>query len=507
MYSMVTTAITRGLESVCVQVEAVVGNGMPLFEMVGFLASEVKEAKERVRTALSSCGYPIPAKRITINLSPADVRKSGSGFDLPIAAAVLASLGEVDASSLSDTLVLGEISLNGKVQPIHGVLPLVAKAKESGIRRCILPYLNQEEAKLIPGLEIWGIEDIRELVSYLKGGIYREKPPTCSPFAGQGGQMPDFSEINGQKTVKRACEVAVAGMHNFLMIGPPGSGKTMLAKRIPGILPPMSESERLEVSKIYSICGMLAQNGTLIQNRPFRNPHHTISPNGLAGGGTVPKPGEISLAHRGVLFLDELAEYKKSTLEILRQPMEDKQITLVRQSGTYRYPSDFMLVAAMNPCKCGYYPDRSRCSCSDQEVARYLGRVSKPLLDRIDICIEAPLVCYEELTGQEENESSAAVRSRVMAALERQQHRFRDREIFYNSQIPSKEISSDCRLSSVQKKYMKEAYQAMELSARGYYKILKTARTIADLDDSPQILDRHLNEAVCYRVEDQKYWE
>lgn len=507
MYSIVTTAIICGLESVRVNVEADVSDGLPVFEMVGFLSSEVREAKERVRTALKNCGYRLPAKRITINLSPANLKKSGSGFDLPIAVAILSALGEIDKKQLKDTLILGEIGLDGRVRSMHGILPVVARAREENIRKCIIPFQNREEARLIPGIKVWAVEDMQELVDCLNGKEYVEKTSINIEETESADRQPDFSEIHGQNSVKRACEVAVAGMHNFLMIGPPGSGKTMLARRIPGILPPMTEKEQLELSEIYSICGMLPDNGKLIQKRPFRSPHHTISPNGLSGGGTIPKPGEISLAHRGVLFLDELPEFKKSTLEILRQPMEDKQICLVRQSGTYRYPSDFMLVAAMNPCKCGYYPDRNRCSCSSSVIENYLGRISKPLLDRIDICVEAPLIRYEELTGQREDEDSDTIRERVTAAFERQKHRFQGTEIHYNSQIPSGSMERYCTLNEKQRKFMKDIYESLELSARGYYKILKTARTIADLEDCGDIQQRHLNEALCYRILDQKYWE
>lgn len=506
MYSKITTATVCGLESICIQVEADVSNGLPVFEMVGFLSSEVKEAKERVRTALRNCGYPLPAKRITINLSPANVRKSGTGFDLPIALAILCALGEISEACIKDVLVLGEISLDGNILPIKGVLPMVAMGREKHLFKCIIPKENVEEAEMIPQVDVWAVQSLTELINCLKLG---EKPNVrkADIVSDNKKHIPDFSEINGQKLVKRACEVAVAGMHNFLMIGPPGSGKTMIARRIPGILPLMTEQEKLEVSRIYSICGKLPPGEGLIEERPFRSPHHTITPNGLTGGGGIPKPGEISLAHRGVLFLDELPEFKKSTLEILRQPMEDKEICLVRQTGNYRYPADFMLVAAMNPCKCGYFPDRSRCSCRDYQVEQYIGRISKPLLDRMDICVDTPLIKYEELTEDFQNESSLVIRSRIEAAMVIQKKRFKGSKIYFNSQIPSSEIEKYCPLTDKQKKFMKNIYESMELSARGYFKIIKTARTIADLEGCDRILQRHLNEAVCYRMLDKKYWE
>lgn len=507
MYSIVSTAIIRGIHSVPVSVEADVSDGMPLFEMVGFLASEVKEARERVRTALRNAGYALPPKRITVNFTPADIRKSGSGFDLPIAVAVLAAMGYLNAEKLENLFVIGEVGLNGDVSPVHGVLPMVAEAKERGIRRCIVPAANSGEADLVTDMEIYPVSCIGDVIQILRGQEWKRDPHTRFMEAQIMQKIPDFADINGQRFVKRACEVAVTGMHNLLMVGPPGAGKTMMAMRIPSILPPLTREEQMELSKIYSVSGMLSEHEGLVQKRPFRAPHHTVSAQGLAGGGVVPKPGEISLAHKGVLFLDELPEFQKSTLEVLRQPMEEKRVRLVRIHGNYEYPAEFMLVAAMNPCRCGYYPDVQKCRCSRPAIERYLERVSQPLLDRIDICVEAPAVAFRELKGTGGEESSEVIRERVMAAQEIQRERYRGEQFSCNSQIPSVRIQEFCGLCKAQEDEMERMYRKLNLTARSYHKLLKVARTLADMEQEPQIADRHLQEALCYRSFDKKFWE
>lgn len=508
MYSVVSTAMIQGIKSVPLYVEADVSDGMPIFEMVGFLSSEVKESRERVRTALRNSGYLLPPKRITVNFIPANVRKTGSRFDLPVALAILSAIGIIPADSLNDTFVTGEVGLNGTIKPVSGVLPMVSEAVERGMQRVILPKENQKEARLVKNIQIFAVESIEETVRILNGETYLEKPELSSCVAQKAKEkQPDFSDIKGQKMVKRACEVAVSGMHNLLMIGPPGAGKTMIAMRIPGILPPMDEQEQMELSKIYSVCGMFQKMETLMNTRPFRAPHHTVTPQGLAGGGSIPKPGEISLAHKGVLFLDELPEFQKNTIEILRQPMEEKAVRLVRLNGTYEYPADFMLVAAMNPCHCGYYPDMQKCRCSATSIERYIGKISQPLLDRIDICIEAAQLQFNDLIGEEVPESSEIIRERVMQVHEITRRRYAMEGFLYNSQIPADKIPIYCHLDTKQQKYMKQMYEKMNLTVRSYHKVLRVARTLADMDGCETILMQHLNEAICYRSLDKKFWE
>lgn len=521
MYSIVTTAIVQGIKSVPVYVEADVSDGMPIFEMVGFLSSEVKESKERVRTALRNSGYMLPAKRITINFIPANIRKTGSGFDLPIALSILCAMGIVPEETLQDMFVIGEISLKGEMKPISGILPMVSEAYEKGIRRCIVPFENAKEAGLVTGIEVFALKNLNEIIAFLNGASYEEvlakrgenslvqnkTDISCNgALSGTGGHIPDFSEINGQHVLKRACETAVSGMHNLLMIGPPGAGKTMAAMRIPTILPPLKLSEQMELSKIYSVCGLFSNRESLMDVRPFCCPHHTITPQGLAGGGVIPRPGEISLAHKGVLFLDELPEFKKETLEVLRQPMEEKVARLVRLNGSFEYPADFMLVAAMNPCKCGYYPDIQKCRCNEAGIERYINRISQPLLDRIDICVATVQIPFEELNGISKEETSEQIRSRVIEVHERMQYRFRNEKFLFNSQIPASKIKEYCVLDAKQESFMEQAYKKLNLTARAYHKILKVARTLADMDKSEKILMKHLNEAICYRNVDKQLW-
>lgn len=508
-FSTVTSAVIQGLHVEMLQVEADVSSGLPMFHMVGYLSSEVKEASERVRTAIRNSGLVLPPKKIVINLSPATVKKHGPSFDLPIALAVLSSIGSIPEESLAYTAAVGELSLNGQVQEVAGVLPIVSAAKKAGCKTCIVPRQNAREGALVEGIRIIGVRSLKEICMHLSG----EKEVEACEYDVENlrgnpldERWPDYSDIQGQEALKRASEVAVAGGHNLLMIGPPGSGKSMIAGRIPTILPPPSLEESMEITKIYSVMGLVDKTCPLITGRPFRSVHHTATKAALIGGGLIPSPGEISLAHGGVLFLDELAEFPKHVLEVLRQPLEEHKIRITRSRGNYVFPANFILVAAMNPCPCGNYPDPGKCTCSAGQVQQYLGRVSQPFLDRIDICVEAPKVGYEVLSGNENQESSAEIRKRVCKAREIQNRRYKGTQIVSNSMLSPKEIEEYCCLGKEEEKLMKRAFTNLGLTARTYHKILKTARTIADLEGRERIDAGHLKEALGYRTLDKKYW-
>lgn len=521
MFSILKTAALKGLEPCLIQVEADVSDGLPVFEMVGYLSSEVKEARERVRIALRNSGIFLPPKRITVNLAPANIRKEGTSFDLAIGLSILEAIGRISPLVLQNTIIVGELGLNGKINPIRGILALVAGAREKGIKRCIIPKENEKEGNLIPEMEIIGVKSLVQILQFLDrnqglpdpmGFWNRQNERETSYIIDNIKRRPeetyeqDFSDIQGQEECKRATLISAAGMHNLLYIGPPGAGKTMMASRIPTILPDLTREESLELTKIYSVVGMVEKEQPLIIKRPFRSPHHTCTPQTLAGGGRVPKPGEISLANHGVLFLDELPEFSRKTLEILRQPLEEHRIRLNRTTGTYSYPARFMLVGAMNPCSCGYYPDRNKCRCSNQQIQQYLGKISLPLLDRLDLCVEASKVEYEDLVGGKKARSSREWKKQVIRAVEMQKKRYLGTRFRFNSDLTPAGVKEFCTLSREGQKRLEKAYEKLDLSVRGYHRILKTARTIADLEEEREILPAHISEAVFYRTIDKKYW-
>lgn len=512
MFSSITSGTVYGIESCLIQVEVDVSKGLPCFQMVGLLGSEVREARERVKVALKNAGMPLPPMCINVNLSPADLRKEGALFDLPVAVAILQALEHLPEECTENMLIIGELGLSGEVKPVKGVLPIVRKAKEKGITCCILPRDNAAQGAVVPDMEIIGVSHIQEALHYLRM-TKKDRKRFISPLAidaasllagKQKEAMPDFADVKGQESVKRAAEIAAAGFHHLLMTGPPGSGKTMIARRIASILPPLSLEESMEVSTIYSIAGLLPPKEVLISSRPFIAPHHTITKQALTGGGKVPSPGIITLAHRGILFLDEMPELKRETLDSLRQPLEDKKVQIARSSGNYIYPADIMLVGAMNPCPCGYYPDMHRCGCTPYEVHRYQERISGPILDRIDICAETHVIEMAELTTYAKQESSEEIRARVLAARNIQQKRFAGTPLRFNTDMGVKEIQKYCQLGHTEEKMLEQAFKVLHLTARGYHRILKVARTIADLAGEERIREKHLAEALCYRISEYR---